>query len=161
MLKGTNDVDSSNRGIYVQDGRYGRVLVNWDTFRRVDFDPPGDSGPAYTDFHPGRRLFGKVTTDEGKAYRGRIVYDADEQETMEFLDGQKQDVEYSIPFARIAFILPERGNSSRVVYKDGRELKLEEAVDIGKDNAGVLVFDRGEDDPRYIPWEDVRRIDFE
>jgi hypothetical protein len=162
VLKGTNDVDSSNRGIYVHDWRIGRVLVNWDAFRRVDFDPPGDSGPAYTDFRPGRPLFGKVTTQEGKAYRGRLVFDVDERETMEFLDGHRRDVEYSIPFARIGFLLPERGNSSRVVYKDGRELKLEDTVDVGRDNAGVLVFDRGkEKDPRYIAWEDVRRIDFE
>lgn len=161
VLEGTNDVDASNRGIYVQDGRYGRVLVSWDAFRRVDFDPPGDSGPAYTDFRPGRPLFGKVTTREGAAHRGRLVYDVDETETMELLDGQRHDVEYSIPFARIAFLLPERGNSSRVVYKDGRELKLEDTVDVGEDNAGVLVFDRGQDDPRYIPWEDIRRIDFE
>jgi hypothetical protein len=162
VLEGTNDVDSSNRGIYVHDWRYGRVLVNWDAFRRVDFGPPGDSGPAYTDFRPGRPLFGKVTTREGTSYGGRLVYDADETETMEFLDGQRRDVEYSVPFARIAFLLPERGSSTRVVYKDGRELKLEDTVDVGRDNAGVLVFDRGQEhDPRYIAWEDVQRIDFE
>lgn len=161
VLEDSNDVDSSNRGIYVQDGRFGRVLVDWDAFRRVDFDPPGDSGPAYTDFQPGRPLVGKVTTDQGKTYRGRLIYDADEMETVEFLDGQKRDVEYSIPFARVAFIIPERTDSSRVVYKDGREVKLEDSVDVGRDNAGVLVFEKGQEEPRYIPWEDVRRIDFE
>lgn len=161
VLDGSNDVDSSNRGIYVHDWRFGRVLVNWDAFRRVDFDPPGDSGPAYTDFHPGRPLFGKVTTDQGKAYRGRLVYDADEMETMELLNGERHDVEYSIPFARIAFILPERSDSTRVIYKDGRELKLEEGTDVGEDNAGVFVFEQGQKEPRYIPWKDVRRVDFE
>jgi hypothetical protein len=161
VLDGTNDVDSSNRGIYVHDGRFGRVLVNWDAFRRVDFDPPGGSGPAYTDFRPGRPLFGKVSTSQGKTYRGRLVYDADETETTELLNGQRNDIEYSIPFARIAFLLPERTDSSRVVYKDGKELKLEDAVDVGRDNAGVLVFEQGQKEPRYVAWEDVRRIDFE
>jgi len=162
VLKGTNDVDSSNRGIYVNDSRFGRVLVTWDAFRRVDFDPPGDSGPAYTDFHPGHPLFGKVSTVEGKTYRGRLIYDVDEMETMELLNGQRHDVEYSIPFARLAFLLPERTNSSRVVLKGGQELRLEDAVDVGRDNAGVLVFESGQEKtPRYIPWRDVRRIDFE
>lgn len=161
VLDGTNDVDSSNRGVYVHDWRFGRVLVNWDAFRRVDFDPPGDSGPAYTDFRPGRPLFGKVSTVEGKTYRGRLVYDVDEAETMELLNGHRRDVEYSIPFARIAFILPERTDSSRVVYKDGKELRLEDTADVGRDNAGVLVFEGGQKTPRYIRWEDVRRIDFE
>ncbi len=159
MLDGTNDVDSSNRGIYVSDTRFGRALVTWDAFRRVDFDPPGDSGPAYADFRPGRPLFGKVTTSHG-TYRGRLVYDADETETLELLDGRRHDVEYSIPFARIAFLLPERTNSSRVILTNGRELKLEDTVDVGRDNTGVLVFERGREKPRYIRWEDVRRIDF-
>lgn len=161
VLSGTNDVDSSNRGIYVHDVRFGRVLVNWDAFRRVDFDPPGDSGPAYTDFRSSGPLFGKVSTVQGKTYRGRLIYDADEMDAIEFLDGQRRDVEYSIPFARIAFILPEKNNSSRVVYKDGQELKLADTVDVGRDNAGVLVLEGGQKEPRYIPWEDVRRIDFE
>lgn len=161
VLEGSNDVDSSNRGIYVSDPRFGRVLVPWDAFRRVDFDPPGGSGPAYTDYRPGRPLFGKVTTTQGKTWRGRLVYDADEMDTMEYLNGERRDIEYSIPFARIAFLLPERSNSSRVVLKDGRELKLEEGADVGSDNAGVLVFEGAQKTPRYIGWEEIRRIDFE
>ena len=161
VLKDSNDVDASNRGIYVNDPRFGRVLVDWDAFRRIELDPPGGSGPAYTDFQPGGPLAGKVTTGDGKAYRGRLVFDADEAETTEFLDGYRNDIEYAIPFARIAFIIPEKGNSSRVVYKDGRELKLEDTVDVGRENAGVLVFERGREEPRYVAWEDVKRIDFE
>jgi len=160
VLEGSNDVDASNRGVYVHDWRFGRVLVSWDAFRRIDFDPPGDSGPAYGDFHPGRPLSGKVSTDQ-KTYRGRIIYDVDETDTTEFLNGQRRDVEYSIPFARIAFLLPDRGRSTRVVYKDGQELKLEDAADVDRDNAGMLVFEQGREEPRYIPWEDVRRIDFD
>lgn len=161
VLSGTNDVNASNRGIYVNDSRIGRVLIPWDAFRRVDFDPPGDSGPAYTEFRPGRPLFGKVTTAQGKTWRGRLVYDVDETETVETLDGHRRDIEYSIPFARIAFLLPEKTNSSRVVLKNGQELRLEGTVDVGRDNAGVLVFDRGQERPRYIRWGDIRRIDFE
>jgi hypothetical protein len=161
VLGGTNDVDSGNRGIYIHDVRFGRVLVSWDAFRRVDFDPPGDSGPAYTDFRPGRPLFGKVSTAQGQTWRGRLVYDADESDTMEFLDGRRNEIDYSIPFARIASLVPERPDASRVIYKDGKELKLENTADVNRENAGVLVFEGGQKTPRYIPWEDVRRIDFE
>ena len=31
VLDGTNDVNSDNAGIFVEDERYGRVLVSWDT----------------------------------------------------------------------------------------------------------------------------------
>src|ERR1044072_607606 len=65
VLSGGQDVSHDNRGIYVDDGRYGRVLVSWDAFERVDFTP-GGSGPAYGDFPPGRPLRGSVTTRDGR-----------------------------------------------------------------------------------------------
>ena len=37
VLSGTREVGDGNRGIYVDDRRYGRVLVSWDAFERVDF----------------------------------------------------------------------------------------------------------------------------
>lgn len=160
VLEGTNDVDASNRGIYVSDSRFGRALIPWSAFRRVEFDPPGDSGPAYTDFRPGRPLFGKVTTTEGKTWRGRLVYDADETETMDTLEGRQAEIDYSIPFARIAVLLPGP-KVSRVVLRGGYELKLEGSADVGPDNAGVLIFERGRKKPRHVSWADVRRIDFE
>ena len=43
------------RGKYVDDRRYGRVLISWDAFERVDFCS-SSSGPAYGDFPPGRPL---------------------------------------------------------------------------------------------------------
>ena len=45
-------------GMYVDDRRYGRVLVSWGAFERFDVSAAGDSGPAYTDFPPGRPLTG-------------------------------------------------------------------------------------------------------
>lgn len=159
-MSGTNDVDNDNRGIYVEDPRFGRVLVSWDAFERVDFSPPPGSGPAYTDYRPGRPLQGKVTVRDGKVYSGRLVYDLDESETTDFMDGDRKDVSYAIPFARVAFLLPEPTGSSRVILDNGNELKLEDTVDAGEDNAGVLVYTRGQEKPRYIPWKEIRRIDF-
>jgi hypothetical protein len=60
-LSGTREVGRGNRGIYVDDRRYGRVLVSWGAFDRIDFNA-GGTGPAYTDFPRGRPLTGTVTT---------------------------------------------------------------------------------------------------
>ena len=57
-LTGGAEVGRRNRGIYVDDLRYGRVRISWDAFLRVDFGP-GGSGPAYGDFPPGRFAHGK------------------------------------------------------------------------------------------------------
>ena len=80
VLSGASKVGHDNRGIYVDDRRYGRVLVSWDAFERADLTPgtPGDTGPAYGDFPPGRPLTGSVTTRAGRRLAGRLVYDLDE-----------------------------------------------------------------------------------
>jgi hypothetical protein len=158
VLSDTNDVDDSNRGIYVEDPRYGRVLVSWDAFERVDFND-GGSGPSYGDFPAGSPLVGTVTTVEGEKLTGRIVYDLDESETTEMLDGSRQDIEYSIPFSLVSAVVP-RGDRSRVVLRSGEEIVLEDTVDVSEDNAGLLVYVGGGDRPTYVNWEDVDRVDF-
>lgn len=161
-LSGSNDVNSDNRGIFVDDPRFGRVLVSWKAMDRVDFARMAGTGPAYPDYRPGRPLFGKVTTTGGQTYRGRLVYDLDESVTSDFLDGDLEGISYSIPFARIASVEPQGQKASRVRLRDGGDLQLEEAVDVNEDNAGLLVYEGdGKAKPRYIAWEEVRRVDFE
>ena len=155
-LSDTNDVDSSNRGIYVEDPRYGRVLVGWDAFERVDFSD-GGSGPGYRAFAPGEPLAGVVTVAGGKKLTGRIVYDLDESETTEMLDGERRDVEYSIPFALVQTIVPGL-DSARVTLRSGEELLLEDTTDVGSDNAGLLIYEIAKEKPTYVPWEDVEVI---
>jgi len=165
VLSGTREVGHGNRGIYVDDRRYGRVLVSWDAFERVDFSP-GGCGPAYGDFPPGRPLTGSVTTGAGLRHAGRLVYDLDESETTETLDAPSQGVDYTIPFGLIASIMPlgreERGaQRARVTLHDGEELLLERTGDLGEGNAGMLIFVDGREHPEYVPWTDVEQVDFD
>ncbi|MFL6232680.1 MAG: hypothetical protein ACJ76N_06055 [Thermoanaerobaculia bacterium] len=168
VLSGTRGVDHDNRGIYVDDRRYGRVLVSWDAFERVDFSPgvPGDSGPAYGEFPPGRPLTGSVTTRAGRRLAGRLVYDLDESETTETLDAPSQGVDYTIPFGLVAsIVLPGREERdaprARVTLQSGEELRLERGGDLGEKNAGLLVFVGGRQPPEYVPWTDVEQVDLD
>jgi hypothetical protein len=165
VLSDTPDVSQGNRGIYVDDPRYGRVLISWDAFERVDFSPDG-SGPAYGDFPPGRPLKGSVTTRAGRRLAGRLVYDLDESETTETLDAPSQGVDYTIPFSLIASIVPpgrEEGGAqrARVILYNGEELQLERDGDLGEGNAGMLIFVDGRQRPEYVPWTDVEQVDFD
>jgi hypothetical protein len=165
VLSGTREVGHENRGLYVDDRRYGRVLISWDAFERVDFSPGGigGGGPAYSDFPPGLPLTGSVTTRSGRRLAGRLVYDLDESETTETLDAPSQGVDYTIPFALIASIVhPGRGaQRARVTLQSGEELELEPTGDLGEGNAGILIFVEGRERPEYVPWTGVERIDFE
>ena len=164
VLSGTREVGRANRGIYVDDSRYGRVLVSWDAFERIDFSA-GGSGPAYDDFPEGRALIGSVTTHAGRRLSGRLVYDLDESETTETLDAPSGGVDYTVPFGLIASIAlvgrEDRGaRRVSVTLHDGEELQLERAGDLGERNAGMLIFVDGRARPEYVQWNDIERIDF-
>ena len=165
VFSGTAEVGDGNRGIYVDDGRYGRVLVSWDAFERVDFRP-GESGPAYGDFPPGRPLTGSVTTRDGRRLAGRLVYDLDESETTETLDAPSHGVDYTVPFGLIASIVPrgrEKGDAprARVTLYNGEELELERTGDLAEQNAGMLIFVAGAQRPEYVPWTDVEQVELD
>lgn len=159
VLRGTNDVDSDNRGIFVDDPRYGRVLVSWSAFERVDFEE-GGSGPGYDTFPPAGPLQGVVTTRSGATHKGRIVYDVDEANGWETLDGETSGLSYSIPFSMVASVVRSGSSRSRVTLRGStEELRLGESADVTDENAGVFVLQG--DGKTYVPWEDVKRIDLD
>jgi len=155
LLSGRADL-----GIYVDDPRFGRVLVSWDTFDRLDFSPGGD-GPAYGDFRPGLPLAGIVTTRTGRRLAGRLVYDLDESETTETLDAPAQGVDYTIPFGLItSIVLPGREERARVTLATGQQLQLERRGDLADANVGMLIFVAGSQRPEFVLWADVERVEF-
>lgn len=164
ILADTSEVGRGNRGIYVDDVRYGRVLISWEVFERVDFGPGGPS-PGYDDFLPGRPLSGFVLTRDGPSLAGRIVYDFDESETTDTLDAALEGVDFTLPFGLVATILPRgaEGGASRptVFLQTGEELQLEPTGGLAPGNAGVLIFAEDSERPEFVPWTDVARIDFD
>ena len=160
VLRGTRDVSSSNQGIFVDDTRFGRVLIPWRAFRRLDFSDLEDSGPSYAEFKPGKALRGTVEERDGETYRGTLHFDLDEREDWELLNGFWQDVHYHIPFSKISSIVRLHSEASMVKLTNGEELELEEGYDVTSMNRGVLV-SVSEEDSHLVEWNRVRRIDFE
>jgi hypothetical protein len=161
LLSGTRDAGHENLGIYVDDRRYGRVLISWQAFERVEFSPSG-TGPSYGDFPPGLPLKGVVTVRGGQRLEGRLVYDLDESETTETLDAPAQGVDYIIPFGLIASIVRPDGETRVWVTLQNREaLQLDRLGDLGEQNGGMLIFPDGSQRAAYVRWTDVRRIDFQ
>ncbi len=167
VLSGSRAAGRGNRGVYVDDRRYGRVLVSWAAFERLDFGDVGGSGPAYEDFPPGLPLSGAVTTRRGSRLAGRLVFDLDESETTETLDAPAGGVDYTIPFGLVSsVVLPDRegcspGRHASVTLHGGETLQLECAGDLGEGNAGMLVFTDGGESAEYVAWVDVERIDLD
>jgi hypothetical protein len=158
--------EGESRGIYVDDPRYGRVLISWDAFERVDFSPASGFGPGYGDFRPGSPLTGSVVTRSGQRLAGRLVYDLDESETTETLDAPSQGVDYIIPLRLVASVaLPASGGRvsepASVTLHSGEQLRLERSGDLADRNGGVLIFLDGGQKPEYVRWADVARVELD
>ena len=105
---------------------------------------------------------GTVTDDNGKTYHGRMVYDIDEAYTWEILNGNKSDVEYVIPFEKVVSEEPLSEKVTKVSLRGGEILNLEGTQDVTESNSGILIFTNGEkNDPTYVEWSRVKKIDFE
>jgi len=161
VLDGTNDVDHSIRGIMIEDPRYGRVKVPWSAFEKAEFEVAATSGRGYGEYARQRALTGTVTTSGGERHKGRIVFDLDETASWEMLNGDRFDIEYTIPFDRIVKVAPRGRSSAIVTLQDGEELRLEDGQDVSDRNDGVLIFTRDDDEPEYVAWDDLKFIELD
>ena len=160
-LSGTNDVNDDIRGIHVEDERFGRVEVSWGAFEKVVFEDPGASGSSYGDYGAGTPLTGTVTLTNGDWRKGRLVFDLDEEWSWEMLDGSSEELDYAIPFARVASIEPRGDDGSLVILRNGRRFELESGHDVGENNSGVVVIPTQDGEPGFVPWREVAKIEFE
>ena len=159
-LRGSNDVNSGNRGIVITNGNMGRVEVKWHDFKRVEFLPISNTKLlSYTDFGNPKPIHGVVKTKDGASLSGKIVYDLDEAFDFELLNGELDDMEFQIPFRNIELIKPQRRSASLVKLKSSEEFVLEDAQDISSRNEGILVFN-DQSKPIYIAWEEIEEIVF-
>jgi len=160
-LRGSNDVNSENRGIIVNIPNMGRVDIKWDEFESIKFeDTWPTSNLSYDQFKGDKKISGSVKTENGKTYKGLITYDLDESYNLEFLDGMHKDIEYLIPFNVINKIKPLNREESIVELINGNDIVFEDRVDVNSGNDGVLVFtSKREFD--YIPWNEIIEIEFD
>ncbi|MCX5752056.1 MAG: hypothetical protein NTW97_00260 [Candidatus Krumholzibacteria bacterium] len=158
VLRETNDVDDSNRGIAVYDPAMGQITADWDAFEKLEFKTP-PAPIAYDRFDGGRRLEGTVYTDDGEKHTGVIRWDDDEEFTWEILDGEDREVTFDIEFGNVKEIKPVGFHAATVTLWDGRSFKLRGTNDVDDDNNGIYV--KTSDGKKIeIEWDEVDRVEF-
>lgn len=155
-LRGTNDVDDDNKGIIVTVKGLGRVDIDWDEFDKVTFKEAPGSGPSYSSFSSPKLIRGTVEVDNGDRHSGEIIYDLDEEYTMEVLNGENDDVKFIIPFSNIQQITPRRSDNAEITLTGGDQLILEDGQDVSYKNLGVLI--KTSSDRIYVPWDRIDTI---
>lgn len=157
-LRGTNDVNHSNRGIAITISELGRVSVDWDEFQKITFkDPPPSL--RYDQFDGGHTLTGTVTTRDDQTWSGQIIWDRDESYTWECLDGEIRDVQFEIQFQYIARIERTSSSSAKVTLRDGLEFKLRDSNDVNDQNKGILILTEDGEEIE-IGWDEFDSVEF-
>lgn len=161
-LEDDRDIDGRNRGIIVQHPIWGQVTVGWNDFKGVVFNPyPGGPAFAYNGFGKASDLNGSVRTNDGRTWKGHIVYELDEKLDVETIDGwDRAGALRQVPLRYISKIYPVNAEESAVILKDGSKLVLGGRSDVSETNWGVLVKLRGKEF-KYIPWNKVDLVTFE
>jgi len=157
-LRGSNDVNSENRGIIITTDKGTIIDVPWDEFKKLTLKS-GTTAPVvkYESFKSQKELHATVITHDGKTLSGRMVLDLDEEYDFELYQGKSEEIEYSVPLRNIRRIVVSGGDRAEVFLANGEKLSLNESQDVGELNQGVLVF-AGKDKPVYVPWEEVKEI---
>jgi hypothetical protein len=158
VLRGTNDVDSSNNGISISDPALGQVKVDWSEFEELRFHEP-ESHTGWGAFDGGHRLYGTVTTLAGDEFTGYVLWDNDEAYSWEMLNGEDDDVEFHVEFGQIESIKHRSHRGASVTLLDGRSLQLSDSNDVSDGNRGIVVTD-DDGDATLVSWEDFEEVRF-
>ncbi len=156
ILRGTNDVDASISGISISDPGLGQVLLDWSDFDRIRLHPP--ENPLTRDDFAVSALSGRVETEDGSVYSGRIAWDRDEASSWEILDGEDGDVRFAVELSKVTRI-EKRGDGAEVELNDGRTLRLSGSNDVDSGNRGIVV--EGNGTTTRIPWSEFRSVRFD
>ncbi len=158
VLRGTNDVNSENRGIEVSDPGLGRLVVEWDDLESVSFRAQPTSVAPYASFDGGRPLQGTVETRSGARVTGRIRWSNREERTWQTLDGRLGDARVSVELARIDSVERAGEGGMRITLEGGRVLAARATSD--EDGGGIFV--KPDAGPTVlVRWDDFDRATFE
>ncbi len=160
VLRGSNDVNSSNRDIMIADPALGEIRVGWEAFDRLELQrPPAELDPSALDL--GSRLRGTVQARGGESHTGWIRWDNDEEFGWEILDGRLADgVDLDVELGRIRSIERVSYDASRVTLRDGRTFRLDGSNDVDDGNRGLYV-ERTDGTLVLVPWDRFESVTFD
>jgi hypothetical protein len=155
-MRGSNDVDRDNRGIEVGDPDFGRAIVHWADFRRVDFHAPEAASRAEGAL-PRDSIRGTVRAADGRVIQGRIRWENSAVFGWQSVRGWSGDTEVQVELSAVAAVRKQDEETVEVETRQGRTflLTLEEEETLYR---GVFVTPEGRA-TRLIRWRDFDRME--
>ncbi|WP_223787765.1 hypothetical protein [Marinicella meishanensis] len=159
-LTGTNDVNTSNRGIWVDHPDLGRVEIEWSQFNKLVIE---DVDVAWLDFDDYAQmqqpLRGTVTLQDGSSVQAdAITYDMSLVSQADLLYADVNEANRQIPLRTIKQITVKHEQAVELTLHDGSTLLAYGNNSVTRDNNGLLL--KSGENYRWVPWAEVKTIQF-
>lgn len=159
-LTGTNDVNTSNRGIWVDHPDLGRVTIEWSQFNKLVIE---DVAVEWLDFDDHAQvqkpLSGTVTLKDGSTVQAdAITYDMSLVSPADLLYADVNEANRQIPLRLIKQITVKHDQAVELTMLDGSTLLAYGNKHVTRDNNGLLL--KSAENYRWVPWAEVQSIQF-
>lgn len=161
LLTGTNDVDNSNRGIWLDNPQFGRLEINWNQFKEAVFEDVDVKWMTFNDYQQNSRILSGTITleDDSVVQADGIAYDLNHQSSAELLEVDVNKTNRLIPLGTIKSITKINELSATLAMRDGSQLVAYGNRVVNRDNNGILT--QIGDEYRWIMWQDIKSIEFD
>lgn len=161
LLDGTNDVDESNRGLWMYHPDTGRVEIKWDDFVKLDMTDVDVKWMSFSDYQKiSKPLSGTITLADNSSLKVTdIAYDLNQQSGLELLEVEIMDHDHFIPFRKIQKITKNNTTAVDLLLTNGEKHLAYGENSVTRDNNGI--FAKQGNEYRWIMWKDVQSISFD
>ncbi|KAA3639166.1 MAG: hypothetical protein DWP95_11065, partial [Proteobacteria bacterium] len=160
-LTGTNDVNMSNRGIWLDHPDLGRVEINWQQFQKLVIEPVEVNWLTFHDYANNTRpLAGTVTLKNGQKIKAdQMAFDLNQQSNAELITIKSNNHQRQIPLRLIKKMVIINDLSTTLSLHDGSTLQAYGSHSVNHDNNGILITSNNQH--QWLKWKDIQTIEFD
>jgi hypothetical protein len=160
-LSGTNDVNSSNRGIRLDHPRLGRLEFSWDQFQKLVIEPVDVPWLSVDDYQAiTKHLSGIVLLKNGQKHKfDQMAFDLNHQSNAELIHFKTKKLSQQLPLRLVKKITVIDSMSARLTLRNGDSPQAYGSHAVNHDNNGLLITQKGKH--QWLKWQDIQAIEFD
>lgn len=160
LLKGTNDVNNSNRGIWLDHPDLGRVEIAWSQFEKLVIEDIDVKWHDFSDYqNMSRKLSGTVVLKDGTAVQAdALSYDMNQQSSAELLEAEIAGSTRLVLLAKYKSLTHIDDNSVELESHDSQKTMAFNERSVSRDNNGIVITHG--DQHKWYPWSEIQSVTF-
>jgi|GEM_PF-1090102 len=157
-LNGTNDVNNSNRGIWIDNPDLGRIEISWQQFSQLNIESVDVDWLTFDDYvTQAKQLSGTVVLHDDKQIKAKaLTFDLNQQSEAELLHVDVNGSNRQIPLKLIETITKKHDQAVELRLRDQSQLLAHGNRSVTQENNGLMVL--ADDQNKWYPWKLIKAI---